>query len=59
MNVARRAVVTGVGAVTPSGLTAPALWASVRAGRSGITRLPPELSGSGPVQVGRQTVLCA
>lgn len=52
MNPERSAVVTGVGAVTPSGLTAPALWASVRAGRSGITRLPPELSGSGPVQVG-------
>ncbi|WP_350350581.1 beta-ketoacyl-[acyl-carrier-protein] synthase family protein [Microbacterium sp. A8/3-1] len=50
MSARRSAVVTGVGAVTPSGLTAPALWASVRAGRSGITRLPPELSG--PVQVG-------
>lgn len=45
-------VITGVGAVTPSGLTAPELWAAVRAGRSGITRLPPEVSGSGPVQVG-------
>ena len=52
MSDSRAVVITGVGAVTPSGLTAPALWASVRAGRSGITRLPPEISGSGPVQVG-------
>ncbi|WP_337000652.1 MULTISPECIES: beta-ketoacyl-[acyl-carrier-protein] synthase family protein [unclassified Microbacterium] len=48
----RAVAVTGVGAVTPSGLSAPALWASVRAGRSGITRLPAELAGTGPVQVG-------
>lgn len=52
MNGGRSVVITGVGAVTPSGLTASESWASVRAGRSGITRLPPEISGSGPVQVG-------
>jgi 3-oxoacyl-[acyl-carrier-protein] synthase II len=52
VSVWRSVVVTGVGAVTPSGLTAPELWASVRAGRSGITRLPPEIAGSGPVHVG-------
>ncbi|MCV0336320.1 MULTISPECIES: beta-ketoacyl-[acyl-carrier-protein] synthase family protein [unclassified Microbacterium] len=52
MNGRRSVVITGVGAVTPSGLTVSASWASVRAGRSGITRLPPEISGSGPVQVG-------
>ncbi|WP_426622375.1 beta-ketoacyl-[acyl-carrier-protein] synthase family protein [Microbacterium sp. As-52] len=52
MNGRRSVVITGVGAVTPSGLTVPASWASVRAGRSGITRLPPEISGSRPVHVG-------
>lgn len=52
MSVERSVVVTGVGAITPSGLTAPSMWACVRAGRSGITRLPYELAGSGSVQVG-------
>ncbi|PQZ55667.1 MULTISPECIES: beta-ketoacyl-[acyl-carrier-protein] synthase family protein [unclassified Microbacterium] len=52
MSIERSVVVTGVGAITPSGLTAPSMWASVRAGRSGITRLPYELAGSGSVQVG-------
>ena len=47
----RSVAITGVGAVTPSGLTATALWASVRAGRSGITRLPAD-AGTGSVQVG-------
>jgi len=32
----RRVVVTGLGAVTPVGLTAPETWASLIAGRSGI-----------------------
>lgn len=52
MSIARSVVVTGVGAITPSGLTAPSMWASVRAGRSGITRLPSELADSRSVQVG-------
>lgn len=52
MNGGRSVVITGIGAVTPSGLTAPELWASVRAGRSGITKLPPEIAGSAAVQVG-------
>ncbi|MFK0239395.1 beta-ketoacyl-[acyl-carrier-protein] synthase family protein [Microbacterium sp. NPDC090281] len=52
MSIEKSVVVTGVGAITPSGLTAPSMWASVRAGRSGITRLPSELAGSGSVQVG-------
>lgn len=34
-----RAVVTGVGAITPSGLNASALWSAVRAGKSAITEL--------------------
>ena len=52
MSTGRPVVLTGVGAVTPSGLTAPELWSSVRTGRSGITALPPEIAGSGPVRVG-------
>jgi len=36
-NDRRRIVITGVGAVTPCGLTAEASWASVKAGRSGVS----------------------
>ncbi|MFN5560447.1 MAG: beta-ketoacyl synthase N-terminal-like domain-containing protein, partial [Opitutaceae bacterium] len=32
----RRVVITGIGAVTPLGLTAPETWAGMVAGRSGI-----------------------
>ena len=35
----RRVVVTGMGAITPSGLNVPALWDAVLAGRSAITAL--------------------
>jgi 3-oxoacyl-[acyl-carrier-protein] synthase II len=35
----RRVVVTGLGAVTPCGNTAPDTWASLSAGRSGIGRI--------------------
>ena len=35
-DTSRRVVVTGLGAVTPVGLSAPASWASLTAGRSGI-----------------------
>jgi 3-oxoacyl-[acyl-carrier-protein] synthase II len=35
----RRVVLTGLGAVTPVGLTAPASWAALTAGRSGIARI--------------------
>ncbi|MCX5647437.1 MAG: beta-ketoacyl-[acyl-carrier-protein] synthase family protein [Phycisphaerae bacterium] len=34
-----RVVVTGLGAVSPLGLTAPDLWAGLRAGRCGIRRI--------------------
>ena len=36
---ARRVVITGVGAVTPCGNSAPDTWAALTAGRSGITRI--------------------
>ena len=36
-NDRRRIVITGVGAVTPCGLTAEESWASVKAGRSGVS----------------------
>lgn len=36
----RRAVITGVGPVTAAGIGKEALWDSLRAGRSGIGRLP-------------------
>ena len=35
----RRVVITGIGAVTPVGNTAPETWASFVAGRSGVTRV--------------------
>jgi 3-oxoacyl-[acyl-carrier-protein] synthase II len=35
----RRVVITGIGAVTPVGNTAPATWAALTAGRSGIARI--------------------
>ncbi len=34
-----RVVVTGIGAVTPVGLTARATWASLLAGRSGVAAI--------------------
>lgn len=43
----RRALITGMGAVTPIGVGVPAFVASLRAGRSGIHLLPPE---DGPLQ---------
>ncbi len=36
---ARRVVITGIGAVTPCGNTAPETWAALIAGRSGIARI--------------------
>jgi 3-oxoacyl-[acyl-carrier-protein] synthase II len=35
----RRVVITGIGAVTPVGLSAPATWAALIAGRSGVARI--------------------
>lgn len=42
----RRVVVTGLGAITPSGLDVPSLWDAVVSGRSAITALDePEFQG--------------
>jgi nodulation protein E len=38
-NGARRVVVTGMGVVTPIGLTVPDFWASMKAGKCGVTEL--------------------
>ena len=39
VNGRRRVVITGMGAVTPNGLTMADSWASIRAGRSGVSRI--------------------
>ncbi len=38
-NGARRVVVTGIGVVTPIGLTVPEFWTSVKSGKSGVSEL--------------------
>ena len=38
---ARRVVITGLGAVTPCGNSAPETWAALIAGRSGLGRITP------------------
>ncbi|MVQ42051.1 beta-ketoacyl-ACP synthase II [Microbacterium sp. MAH-37] len=50
----RRVVITGLGAITPSGLDVPALWNAVVHGRSAVTTLDgPEFDGL-PVRIGGQ-----
>lgn len=48
----RRAVVTGMGAITPSGLSADALWESVVQGRSAVSVLDEPEFASLPVRIG-------
>jgi 3-oxoacyl-[acyl-carrier-protein] synthase II len=48
----RRAVITGIGAVTPLGIGASAFWEALAAGRSGIRRLPGAHVAALPSQVG-------
>lgn len=53
-NTLRRVAITGLGAITPSGLDVATLWDSVREGRSTISRLDgPEFEGL-PVRIGGQ-----
>ena len=52
--VAQRAVITGLGAVTPSGVTAEQMWAEVVAGRSAVRVLEGEQFASLPVRIGAQ-----
>jgi 3-oxoacyl-[acyl-carrier-protein] synthase II len=49
---ARRVAVTGAGVVSPLGATLQEFHRSLAAGRSGIRRLAPELTGHSGVQVG-------
>ncbi len=52
--MARPAVVTGLGALTPLGLDLPATWAALLAGRSGVAPAEGiEVAGLPPVAVGR------
>lgn len=50
----RRVVVTGTGAITPSGNSADALWEAVRDGRSAIRVLEGEEFADLPVRIGGQ-----
>ncbi|MDR2998480.1 MAG: beta-ketoacyl-[acyl-carrier-protein] synthase family protein, partial [Microbacterium sp.] len=50
----RRVVITGLGALTPSGLDVPALWDAVVDGRSAITALDSPEFDALPVRIGGQ-----
>lgn len=50
----RRVVVTGLGAITPSGNSADALWQAVRDGRSAIRVLEGDEFADLPVRIGGQ-----
>lgn len=50
----RRVVVTGLGAITPSGLDVASLWEAVRDGRSAIARLDGPQFADLPVRIGGQ-----
>jgi 3-oxoacyl-[acyl-carrier-protein] synthase II len=53
-NGRRRVVITGLGAVTPNGLTMPDTWASIRAGRSGVSRVEGVQMPEGAVNIAGQ-----
>jgi 3-oxoacyl-[acyl-carrier-protein] synthase II len=53
-NGRRRVVITGLGAVTPNGLTMPDTWASIRAGRSGVSRVEGVEMPEGAVNIAGQ-----
>src|SRR5215471_647376 len=54
MNSARKVAITGVGMVTPVGCTAPATWASLLAGRSGIGTIRQFDASGFPVFIGAE-----
>lgn len=54
MSGMRRVAITGLGAVTPVGLTAPGTWASLAAGRSGVSRLETFPADTFPVRIAGQ-----
>ncbi|WP_353115715.1 beta-ketoacyl-[acyl-carrier-protein] synthase family protein [Microbacterium sp.] len=54
MTAPRRVAVTGLGAITPSGLGVERLWDAVSTGRSGIARLDGEEFDGLPVRIGGQ-----
>lgn len=54
MSAPRDVVVTGLGAITPSGLSAELLWESVSQGRSAIGRLEGDEFDGLPVRIGGQ-----
>lgn len=49
-----RAAITGLGAITPSGLNVDAVWDAVRSGRSAIGLLEDAAFEQGPVRIGGQ-----
>ena len=53
-NGRRRVVITGLGAVTPNGLNMPDTWASIRAGRSGVSRVDGVEMPEGAVNIAGQ-----
>jgi 3-oxoacyl-[acyl-carrier-protein] synthase II len=53
-NGRRRVVITGMGAVTPNGLTMADTWASIRAGKSGVGRVEGFDMPEGTVNIGGQ-----
>lgn len=50
----RRVVITGIGAITPVGNTAPATWEALLAGRSGVTRVTQFDISPYPTQIGAE-----
>ncbi len=50
MTVKRKAVITGVGLVSPLGNDLPTLWDALVTGRSGLREMPEELRGGLPVR---------
>ncbi|HUJ67761.1 MAG TPA: beta-ketoacyl synthase N-terminal-like domain-containing protein, partial [Acidimicrobiales bacterium] len=50
----RRVVVTGIGIVSPLGLSAPATWAGLVAGRSGVGKISLFDPSEFPVRIGAE-----